>query len=237
MNNDLQINLPEGTREIVVRQGDAEKIHQPIAIQPETMDIKAAGDWIENHNPAKSQQSYVVFDRDARTISYHDFPANPLGTTIVAKMNLDPTIQKLEINTPKRFDCDSLARHLLRYKIYASEQAAFMDVITKLKKAKINLNATVEKWKENDGKAKVDFYQVIEHDLIREFKLIVPLFKGEETVQITVEIVIDSVNQGQVVLFLESLEVEELIESEVKRAFKRERERFEKYPDCVIFSR
>lgn len=222
---DIKIDVTQNGNELIIRTGDAEKIVPPIQIKASGT-IKAPADWLKNHSPENSPYSIVQFDNKKGTIVYSAHPGLWLGAIITGTLTMTAQFNRLKINNGENWSALKLAKHLKSITALATNKAEHMKVVASLERLKVKVNTELEKFKEENGNAKFDFERTVESNLIPDLAFTVPIYEGEAPVSIVAKIVVDDVNQGDVVLQVQSFTLEDDLEATTREILKREETRF-----------
>jgi len=223
--NDIKIDVNQNGSELIIRTGDAEKLVPPIQIRASGT-IVAPADWLKNHKEQNSGFSIVQFDNKKGTIVYNAHPGFYLGAIITGTLTMSAQFNRLKINNGENWSALKLAKHLKQLTALATNKADHMKVVASLEKLKVKVNTELEKFKEENGNAKFDFERTVESNLVPDLTFTVPIYEGEAPVNIVAKIIVDDVNQGDVVLQVQSFTLEDELDATTRAILKREELRF-----------
>ena len=188
--------------------------------------IKAPGNWIAK-NGSLSDLSYVKFDLDENKVTFSDKPESTFPITVVGRLTETKWIEELGINNSgSRRKPKDLADKLRQILFLSDDREALMQVISSLKKFSFKFKSEGKSEKENSGRAEVMFIQEVESSIKRNFALKFPPYKGEDSVIVPIEIVVEA-DGHHVWLWLESLTLMDILLERKEQIFEREEERFE----------
>lgn len=234
MSKDINVNLftdDQGAR-IVVLEGKAPNEAEPSDLRVSGQ-ITSPGNYANHIKDQITPCAYVSFNRDTYQIEFINGAATTIVINISGKLELDQTLESLQINTDKAWRPKELGDKLRFLRRIAVDPGKLMELITKLKNFEYKFESSGSSKEDNTGKRELKHQQAVETVLDRFFSIKTEIFKGEAKAQIPVEIVV-RLNNNQVLLSLESLELADLKEEVIESAFKREKKRFKDLGVCVI---
>ncbi len=128
---------------------------------------------------------------------------------IVGELKKNDELAKFEINSGKTFDPKDLL-HILKFnRVHFSDKAENAKICAALLGFKAKVTQAFENVDDLRGDAKQGLETKIEHELQQSFMLNIPLFKGEKKNSFKVDICLQ-VRSGNVVVYLESVELKDL---------------------------
>lgn len=220
MDNKIDVTVEKGVKELVIREGAAEKIVQRTHVALDGT-VESAKKFYANRKDAKSintQQSHVIVNRDALSVRAVFNAESPYFTTVNGKAVVNPDIAKLGIMTdaqsnPKEFSSpNELAKHIKFMRSYFPDKSKHASVLESLLKFSAKYNVAIEKSKEQTGSRKDNFELVVDtNGLALNFSLELPIFIGGSNKKFNVDINYD-LRDRAVTLWLESVELKELID-------------------------
>ena len=222
-NDKINVNLPEGTNELVIRHGEAKEIEYPQTINISGI-ITSPGDWWQKKSRDVTDSHVIVYDKSISLIIHeHDlFGQEVINGTIQSFKELE----KFQINGNKRYSTKELSRFLKFNRMYFLDRDENMEIVSKLQKFRAKVTQEIEDGNDFKGNKKYLFEQKVTHELgLLEFTLYIPIFKGENPVSFKVEIGFD-ITDGSTTLFLESVELKELEQSIAKQLIEDQIKRF-----------
>ncbi len=178
----------------------------------------------------KKDSAYVMVNRKAMTIILVTDETNPLNTVIAGKLYVDPDLAEFQINANRLFTVKELAALLRMRRQFFREREQHQRTMKSL--GEFSVRTAVEFTEKDDRKGNTELLRkrASTVDLDFEFVLDVPVYKGSSNKTFRVEILAD-VTDGGVKLWLESIELAEVMKSELDKIFAVE---IEKLLDFVV---
>jgi len=191
--------------------------------------IGTPADYIARHKDYLNDHSLVEVSYDERYVLYIEnsiVPKSMANKTIYGKLKKSKHIKELAISfggsSAARFSPLDLRDHLKRYLFHVADKPQAQKIITQLSKLETKVQATLQQIKENDGQRAVNYYEVVEAELDRNFSFEVPIWHNGPKEKIEIEIIIQSAGHGNITLELQSLQLEELIDTQAKEIIDKE---------------
>lgn len=225
----LQFNdadtIVEGNQ-LIVRTGDAPRINEPQQLTSGGI-ISAPAAYMEQRGILIDKKKALVEAHiTQRELLFWEDPTNRLAAKVLGKIDYFPDLKALTINSDNTYDNKELY-NLLKFKgIYFKNKAQHDTLLDKLKKFEASINA--EMVRSNDFKGSIAHKKVVEVKTLLDlsFTLSMPIVQDGKPVDIPVEICVDY-DQGDVIFWLESTELYEMMQIAVETAFETELDRFE----------
>jgi hypothetical protein len=192
-------------------------------------DIHSVANFIKNRKDGHSSQAIdrnkavVLVDKHSGTITLELDPENHFGASIVATLEDSEELKQFGINTGSRYNRKQLLDKLRFNRLFFQDKNQHAQVLTGLYKLRIKSETEIQQEKDNQGNKRnlVDVKTVDDGGLVKEFSMTLPLFKGFEAKNITVEICFDVLN-GDVSFWLESIGLKEAMDGSVDAIFDEE---------------
>lgn len=190
----IVVNVAEGTKEIIIREGDAEKVLDPKA--PIRVDLSGViGAPVEflkrrlsEEDQINQKRCHVLVSRESLKITFVTSEHDEYHRgKVVGILQQHPKFVEFGINSGKSWEPTILAQFFKMNRAFFADKAENMDLVTKLKNYEATIEAKVEKQKEESGSTKDNYSQVVNSNLPGAFQLHIPLFKGREAETIEVE--------------------------------------------------
>mgnify|MGYP001279811117 CR=1 FL=1 len=200
---DINLTAKEGVSEIIVRTGDAPKVHDPVKYSFEG-NISAPLEYFNARITADPKHFYSnlavveVNERDYKIILRRD---------------------------PKDIFAETVSGQLKKNRIFFSAIADAMRIISDLQSLKVSAKSELEQSDDRRGNTKNVFVQSVETNMPVAFQLSMPIFNGDSSVSFSVEVSFD-VSGQQVLCSLDSIE---LTEYERRRAHELLQEQAEQF--------
>ena len=209
---DINLTAKEGVSEIIVRTGDAPKVHDPVKYSFEG-NISAPLEYFNarvkaNMNYFDAKLAVVeVNERDYKIIIRRD-PKDVFAETVSGQLKKNPDIEAIGVNTGEQFKPSELAKRLKKNRIFFSAIADAMRIISDLQSLKVSAKSELEQSDDRRGNTKNVFVQSVETNMPVSFQLAMPIFNGDSDVSFAVEVSFE-VSGQQVLCSLDSIELTE----------------------------
>lgn len=207
---EININVSGDTKELVIRQGNAEKLHEPKVVE-KTGSITAPRQYLENkidqYSPDKST---LYVDRDVKSIVLKLQEKDPFGDTISGHLVESEELKVLQINKDKRWTVQELKRILKQVRFMFANPEENLEIIKALDKFNATVTTNLTQHSSNRG----DTLNAVERTVggiewRNFFTLNIPIFKGGEKNTFSVEIAVDATD-ANVRFFLDSPDLYDL---------------------------
>lgn len=186
-------NLPAGVGEIVIREGKAVEIHEPVKVVISgTLD--AAARWLETRMPLEmvnEKACHILVDREKLSISLQCNENNHYGSLISGKLIVSPEYEKFGINSGEYMTNFEMAELIKMNRSYFENRQVAMKLVTELQNFKAKVEKELENSNNNRGDRRILINQAVQSNLPEAFTLIIPLFKGTSKQTIQVEVYIN----------------------------------------------
>ncbi|PKP11982.1 MAG: hypothetical protein CVU09_00340 [Bacteroidetes bacterium HGW-Bacteroidetes-4] len=136
-------------------------------------------------------ESHVEFNLEKFNIILILNESSHYSNRVVGRMIETKTLNDLQINTGKRWDCFELADFFRLNRSIFLNATDGPKLVTLLNNFKAKVDKELEQNKDNRANYNLQRRQVVESNLPESFKLRLQLFKGQEPVDINVEVDID----------------------------------------------
>ena len=191
MANRINLNSFDNTVELIMREGTAPKVQEPVKVHLKgTIDAPAI--WVELRNhKINRDSSFVIFSREGMTIALRCDENDPLGTQIEGKLQLSEEFEKFEINTGNYKTNFELAELIKMNRVYFENRNQAMKLVTELQNFKAKVDKEIEQSNNNRGDRRLLLNQIVQHNLPESFNLCLPIFKGQPWQTIQVEVYVN----------------------------------------------
>lgn len=227
----IKVNIENANGELIIREGNAQ---EPLPLkEPKIInisgDIHSVAVFINNRTSGHSSQeidknkAIVTVDKHAKTIVLQLDPENHYGASVSAKLEQSKELEQFGINAGKRYDRKQLVDLLRFNRLYFADKTQHAQVVSGLYKLRIKSETEIQQEKDNQGNKRSlhDVKTVDDGGLVKEFNITVPLFKGFDPKNITVEVCFEVLN-GDVSFWLESVGLKEAADAAVDGIFEEE---------------
>ena len=228
----LANGIPSGCGEIVIREGRAVELKEPVKVDiAGTIDAPAR--WLETRfDCLKEKTCYVIVNRERLSIFLRCNENNHYGSQVSGSLVISPEIKKFRINEGHYITNFEMAELIKMNRAHFENKTVAMKLVTELQNFKAKVDKEIEQSNNNRGDRRLLINQAVEHNLPEAFNLRLPIFKGTDKQTIQVEVY---VNPSDFTCTLVSPEANDLIEEmrdrEIDAVIDRIRERC---PNIVI---
>lgn len=203
--------LPVGVGEIVIREGKAVELHEPVKVViAGTLDASAR--WLETRmriGLINQGKNHVLVDRENLSITLQCNENNHYGSKISGSLIVSPEYKRLGINDGEYMTNFEMAELIKMNRSFFETKSIAMKLVTELQNFKAKVDKEVEKSDNNRGDKRLLVNQVVQSNLPEAFNIIIPLFKGTAKQTINVEVYI---NPSDLSCTLVSPEANDLLE-------------------------
>lgn len=205
----LANGLPGGCGEIVIREGKAVELKEPVKVSIRGT-IDAAARWLETRfDCLKEKTCHILVNREELYIKLQCNENNYYGTLIAGYLELSPEYKKFGVNEGEYITHFEMAELIKMNRSYFENKTEAMKLVTELQNFKAKVDKEIEDCDNKRGDRRLLVNQAVQHNLPAAFNLIVPLFKGGEKQTIEVEVY---VNPADFTCTLVSAEANDLVE-------------------------
>lgn len=218
----IHVKLEGEQKELSIYTGKALEKQLPKKVHIEGA-INAVSEYLNTRTP-KPSTDYVLFSRSKMRIEYVGDEKNPLGTTVIGLLTMNPDLEKLKINDDNTTKGPTeMSSFLKRHRSFFVDTEECMKICTALNNFNAKVNQELEKADDKRGNYKSVVEKTVTSNVPESFKLRLPIFSGDKPSVFNVEICFD-VSDASVVCWLESADLfdlknskrDELIDREVK---------------------
>jgi len=236
MNEKINIHTKEGTNVIEILHGEAKKIDYANSISV-TGDIKAPADFLDRRIDVMDNNEILVEIHDKeRVIDMKYRQQFNDSIHISGRVFIFPDLLAFKINKKEgTFSKDafiSLIRFSRRYFVETDKASLILE---ELKKFSIEINKTFEDVNDQRGNKRLVAEQVVSNlSLPVFFRLNIPLFQGFDYIGFEVELFYDTTDGGDIVFWMESVELKELLDTESQLILEKQEKRLTDHNIAVI---
>lgn len=207
----LANGLPSQCGEIVIREGKAMEIHEPVKVVISgTLDAPAR--WLETrmHLGLVNQgANHVLVDRENLSITLQCNENNHYGSKISGSLIVSPEFKRFGINEGEYITNFDMAELFKMNRSFFETKAVAMKLVTELQNFRAKVDKDIEKSDNNRGDKRLLINQVVQSNLPEAFNLQIPIFKGTPKQTINVEVYVSPADFS---CTLVSAEVNDLLE-------------------------
>lgn len=229
----FDINTP-GEHSILF--GDAEKKIYPKSINISGV-LSAPSDFLKGKIALfKKLDAHLIIDRDNNKMTLNlDERSEKSPVTITGSLKPSEDLAAWQINTSTRWSVSSLLAFVRERKFFFADPMVHSKLISSLQKWNVNVEVVIKQHNDNTGNSLAQLERKVgEIDLVKEFALSIPIYKGYDKKTFVVNIGLDPKNT-QVDFFLYSDELFFLTRSDREILFNQEIENFKTLGfDCSV---
>jgi len=167
-------------------------------------------------------QMLVTYSIDKGSITFIENNTTDKGAAVITgKIELNPQLAKLGINTQKTYTSQQLADLLKFHRILFHDSDECMNIVTKLKNFVADVNTHIEDINDKQGTKSSAYAHKISHQLNLTFVLSAPVMTAGQSVKFKVEIMFD-IRDKAIEFWLESVELKEIFDAEKNESIKSE---------------
>lgn len=224
--------LPAGVGEIIIREGKAVELKEPVKVEIQGT-IDAAARWLEKRfDCIKGKTCHVIVNREQLTIALQCNENNHYGTLVVGSLTLSPEYKRFGINEGEYITNFEMAELIKMNRSFFENKSVAMKLVTDLQNFKAKVDKEIEQSNNNRGDRRILINQAVEYNLPEAFTLILPIFKGTIRQTIAVEVYVNPSDFSCTLVSPEANDlVEEMRDREIDAVLERIKERC---PDIVI---
>lgn len=249
MKENIDLNIDLKGNELVVRHGDAQKIPEPqpyklvgelnnvkryinmwgvsqipgfnkTMVLPDDTEIKDLDTAMIVPTFVDPTAAIIEVDQHSRCITLKTDPASVYGNTIIGRLYMSPELEQFHINEHYYYSKNELLKLLRFNRRFFKDAEVAQQLYDNVQASKFSTQAELDSNEDTRGNRTHNFDRKVTTQLNKEFNLILPLFKGESTHDIRVELCFD-VNEQDVRFWLESVELVEALEKQTEDLFKK----------------
>lgn len=208
MDNEIKVIAVEGTKELVIREGEALPLKEPVKLVVSGL-IDAPGAFFTARKP-EADTSNVIVSRKTRSIQLSVNESDNYGSKITGTLFYNKELLDFGINNNKIYGIKELAALLRMKRIHfqdRTEHATFLKSLNSF-----NARITTELKNADDRKGNVELLLKKETDLngaVLNFTLDIAIFEGQPKSKLFVDVLAD-VSDASVKFWLESTDLVEL---------------------------
>jgi hypothetical protein len=224
----FHLNVASENGELVVRTGSALPLKEPERVILSGI-LNTPAEYIKKRVDSISViKTNVVFDYTARTITLTVDDCSFYKDIITGKLEINKDLASLGINNDTLYNEKELSRKLTFFGRFFESKAAYNDLIKKLNDFSAKVKQEFTNATDYRGSEALEKITKIEHDIPLFFVLKMPIFNGGDKREFKVNIYV-AARDGGIELWLESVELHELLEKETESLFNAQLKNFEDY--------
>lgn len=166
-------------------------------------------------------KAVVMVDKHSWTIQLLLDPENHYGANVMATLQKSDELAPFHINQNKTFSKEELVKLIKFNKIYFDAPTKHSEMLLAFQKISSTVNIRANDSADDRGNKERAFVKEVTTNAPTEFILNIPIFKGFDAVRFRVEVCLD-VTEGSARFWFESVELHELIQTQIDIIFNEE---------------
>lgn len=233
----LQLTLPEGT----VKEGNLTITHVQAPLPPAPLPlheekpyklsgiISTPGDFAEKRSTEfNALSAHVIANFTQRSIVLVIDEKNHFSCSVAGKLELDPELESLHINTETLYDENELIDKLNFFRRHFEKVSQHSSLMDALKKFNAKVETEIVNANNLKGNAVLKKAYDIKHEIPLDFVLNMPIFAGGEKFSLGVEINLKYVD-GEIVFWFQSIGLHDAIGEQTEKVLEKELQRLAAY--------
>ncbi len=215
---EININVENGIKELVIRKGDAAPIKEPVKLIVENVSFDSLIEFVEKGETNEvfdKQKSVAIINTGLGIIEFRSNYKDIDSENIKARLVPSEYLQRFNINKNKSFTRKDIYK-LIQFNNRFIDSPDWRDILVKIQSVKLTQEKKIEhnlKDQRGNQKASVEVQNSI--DFIDEFILNIPIFQNQEPSKFTVQVLLDAVD-NDIAFWLESPALEEIIQMTIE---------------------
>jgi len=227
---ELNVTVTDGVKTLELRQGDALPLREPESVKLELSgSLRAPGDFLaKRKDQFKKEKTHVIVDENRGLITLVANDRDEIGVIrITGRIVVHPDFIALGINDPSKVrEPRDLATWIkMNRGLFESKEIA-NKLVGILRNFEATVEKTIEKNEDERANHSKKHQQAVETNLPDTFKVNVPLFVGEPSQTLVIEIAIDPDNLDCILI---SPDASDLVRRERKAQIDTELKRLVEY--------
>lgn len=222
----LSVKVENGIKEVVIRNGEAAKIHEPLILGVSGTIKSPAEFWAKRSSLYKAEECHIEFNKLKGEIKLILNEKDYFGGEVKGSIEINPELAEFGINKEKMRTTKEMSQFLKMRKAFFSDADEAVKIIGNLQKYKAKVETQIDKMDSTRGDKKDNFEVKVDSDIDLNFTLKMPIYKGFKDFKFLVEICLD-VRDKALTLWLESAELQQIITGTRDEIFSDELKNFE----------
>lgn len=239
----LENNLSlDGVRELTVREGKALELHPPQKLDIEGH-ITAISSFLSRRSGAYSgseqqffdpSRAVALVDRERGEIMLRLNPNDIYGTVVTGRVLFDDDFLAFGINAQKMWNRQQLLDFLKFQRRWFADPLEYAKVMSAYQRLSLDISANIKEASDTRGNKEALLKKTVNSQNIPEqFKICMPIFKGDVSRTFLVDICIDTTDSN-VRFWFESVELDEIVKIERELLIEKELKACEGIPVITV---
>jgi len=238
---EVKITVESGVKELIVRNGEAEKIHYLNKVVLSNLTVSGVREYLQKpliwnaDNKQIEDISFIVFDYRNREILLNFDFRSATADRIHGYLELDPDLEDFGINSGKSYTALEMGQFIRFRRHFFENKDVALNLEKELRDFRANVDKKVQMADDKRGNITASIAQTVISNLPLEFYVNLPVFIGQPKRLIKLEI---DINPMDLTCVLVSPELKEMIDLESKAIIDEEIGAIRKlHPNLRIFQR
>ena len=228
MENDIKITVEKGIQKLVIRKDEAKIIHEVTPVRIDGL-IDAPSRFFEKRKETFCElETHIIIDRNKMSIELIEDELNHFKTIVTGKLQLNPDFVAFGINERVTRSLEDLSSFLKMNRYWFTDKDLNAKLVSGLRSFKGKVSTAIESSSDDKANRRLLIDKVVKSDIPENFTIEIPVFAGQKTNKLEVEICIDE-RDAQFVCWLESPEAYEIILETRDRIMDKEIKKFGDY--------
>lgn len=222
--NNLNVKIEGEQKVLTVLTGNALSPEAPEKIELEG-DITTVSNFLKVRKSEGSglqtidkSKAVVTVNKKERTISLELDPENKYGANVSGTLEESEELKQFSINKNKTFTKEELVKLFKFNKLFFADKDKHSGLVQAFQKISSTVNIKANDSSDERGNKERNYVKEVTTNAPTEFILEIPVFKGFGNKKFRVEVCLD-VTDGSARFWLESIELHEIMQSEVDQIF------------------
>lgn len=191
MEDNVKINVEGNGGELIIREGKALPLHEPVKVVLSGNIDSPANFLAARKDVTEVLEAHAIINREQMSITLQVAEKDHYGSKVSGKLVPHPAYEKFGVNSGRYETPSKLADLFKMNRSFFENQQQAMNLVTDLKNFTAKVNKEIEKHKDDRGNQRDLKAQVVTSNLPEKFNLKLPLFKGFDAEIIEVEVYIN----------------------------------------------
>ena len=206
---EVKLNIAEGTQEIVLRQGNAEVLHEPLKVSVNGL-INAPSTFFKvREGTFDLLKTHIIVNRNNQSLILVIDENNPFGSRISGQLKYNKELADFQINKEKMYSLKELTNLLRIKRMYFSDRNQNAKTLELLYAFEAKAITEIKDSDNRKGNSNKQLKKDTTSNVPGGFKLTIPIYEGQDAKTFFVDILAD-ISEVQVKFWLESVDLIEL---------------------------
>lgn len=211
MKDNIEVNLSENQKELVIRHGEAIPHYDKEVIEIVGIIDSPRKFWEKRKAEHEKLKCHVIFTKEGQpSIQLIMDEDSHFNGSVVGRLMVNPLIKTFGINTNKEYSIEEMKKFLRMNRAYFKDREANMALVSNLEKFHAQVKMDIEQNNDNRGNYTNKLQQTVEADFPLGFALKLAPYKGHKEEVFKCEICF-SVTNGVTSIWFESPDLQEIL--------------------------